>query len=168
MINCRVLFLNGPINSGKSTIGKILSQQLKDAVFLEGDEVVSKEDLSFQQWTVATVMTATLKACELAHELKLPIIAFPLRDSDWKIISKLCDHAGVAPICITLDPGQDIALSARSGRELTVKEKERIQEMYQEGYHERIFSSLVLHNGDESAEATSRKIEAYLKSRPQD
>jgi len=162
MINCRVLFINGPINSGKSTVGKILSTQIKDAVYLEGDEVVSKKDLSLPQWIVATVMTSTLKACELAHEAKLPIIAFPLRDNDWKVISKLCEHAGVKPICVTLDPGLEISLSKRSDRELNSSEKERIQEMYKEGYHQRSFSSLTLDNSSETAQDTSQKIQKFL------
>jgi len=162
MINNRIVFISGPLKSGKSTLGKMLSEKMPDSLFLEGDSLVSKDDLSFQQWTVATVMTVTLRGCELAHEGKLAIVAYPLRDLDWKVIIGLCIHAGVKPICITLAPDQKIALTKRADRELEDWEKKRIQEMYSEGYHQRSFSSLVLDNGSESPQVTCEKILQFL------
>ncbi len=134
MLNCRAIFINGPTTADKSTIGKLLSEQLPDSVFLNGDEIVSKEGLDQAKWVIATVMTGTLRACELAHEGKLPIIAFPLRDKDWKVITGLCNHAGVTPICITLDPDADVA-----------------------------FSSLTLKNAKASTQETCDQILAYLR-----
>lgn len=162
MINCRVIFVNGPINSGKSTVAKMLAEQIPDAVYLEGAEIVSRKELSLSKWIIATIMTGTLKACELAHEGKLAIFAFPLRDNDWKVVSGLCEHAGVDPICVTLDPGIEIALSNRDQRELSEQERQRIEEMYQEGYHQRSFSSLTLNNANESPSQTCKKIRAFI------
>ncbi len=112
MLNCRVIFINGSQQSDKSKVAKLLSEQLPDAVFMNGDEIVSQEGLDHAKWIIATVMTGTLRACELAHEGKLPIISFPLRDTDWKVITGLCNHAGVNPICVTLDSGTDVAFSS--------------------------------------------------------
>lgn len=36
-----ILNINGPINSGKSTVSKILVQQLKSACFIEVDDLLS-------------------------------------------------------------------------------------------------------------------------------
>lgn len=162
MLNCRILFVNGPINSGKTTIAKLLMQQNANRVYLEGDELLSKTELTIQQWTTATVMTGTLKGCELAHEGKMAVIAFPLRDHDWTIIQGLCIYAGVKPLCITLDPGLETALSVRRERQLATEELNRIKEMYQEGYHQRSFSSLIINNGSETPEQTLQKIEQFL------
>jgi hypothetical protein len=163
MLNCRVIFINGPINSGKTTIGKLLSEQAPEAVFLDGDEIVSQEGLDRAKWIVATVMTGTLRACELAHEGKLPIIAFPLRDSDWKVITGLCNHAGVTPICVTLDPGIEVATRNRGARQLNDQEIQRIEEMYKEGYHERAFSSVTLKNSNQGKQETCDQILSYLR-----
>ena len=38
-----ILNINGPINSGKSTVSKILVQQLKSARFIEVDDLLSDE-----------------------------------------------------------------------------------------------------------------------------
>lgn len=39
-----ILNINGPINSGKSTVSKILVQQLKSACFIEVDDLLSDEE----------------------------------------------------------------------------------------------------------------------------
>jgi hypothetical protein len=163
MLNCRVIFINGPLNAGKTTIGKLLSEQMPDAIFLDGDDIVSQEGLDFAKWVIATVMTGTLRACELAHEGKLPVIAFPLRENDWKVITGLCNHAGVTPICITLDPGMEAAKANRGSRNLKDKEIQRIQEMYQENYHQRPFSALTVNNQKETPQATCDQILSFLR-----
>jgi hypothetical protein len=127
MLNCRVIFINGPVDADPSSVGKLLSEKLPDSIFLNGDEIVLKEGLDHAKWIIATVMTGTLRACELAHEGKLPIIAFPLREKDWKVITGLCDHAGVSPICITLEASE--GLQQISFSSLTVKSsRETLQE----------------------------------------
>jgi len=138
MLNCRVIFINGSMNTDKSAVGKLLSEKLPEAVFLNGEEIVSKEGLDQAKWVVATVMTGTLRACELAHEGKLPIIAFPLREKDWKVIEGLCGHAGVSPICVTLDSGADSVEGAA-------------------------FSSLTLKNSKETTQETCDRILSYLR-----
>jgi hypothetical protein len=162
MLNCRAVFINGPLNSGQTAISRLLAQQIPNAALMDGETLVAKEELNHSQWLVATVMTGTLRACELAHEGKLPILTFPLRDSDWKVVLKLCDHAGVTPVCITLNPGLENALTTSNGPELTEADKHRIREMYLEGYHQRSFSSMILENASESAEQCCHKIRSYL------
>lgn len=139
MLNCRALFLNGPSNAFKSSVSQILSKNLKEAVCLEGDSIVSKENISQAQWLVATVMTGTLKACELAHEGKLPILSFSFRENDWKIVLNLCDHAGVTPVCVTLNSnlnGSDnpsfSAMTLESERETPEQICEKIQKFWSE------------------------------------
>jgi hypothetical protein len=141
MLNCRALFLNGPSTPFKSSVSQILSKNLKEAVFLEGDTIVSKENISQAQWLVATVMTGTLKACELAHEGKLPILSFSFRESDWKIVLNLCDHAGVTPVCVTLNSKVDGEVASS-------------------------FSSLTMGSESGTPEQTSEKIQKFWSELP--
>lgn len=158
----RILFINGSINSGKSTIAQMLAVKLQNGVYIEGDQVVSRDYLTIQSWLVSTIMNATLLACEFVKDGKIPIVAFPLRDIDWQLIQRLCGYREITPYCFTLDPGYEKAISKREDRELTESEAMRVHQMYTEGYNRRLFSSLILQNEFETPEQTCERIIRFL------
>jgi hypothetical protein len=156
------IFVNGAIHSGKSTIAELLAAALENSVYLEGDDLFSRENLTFEQWIEQTVRIAAKEACALAERGKTAVIAYPLRLEDWQAILEICGKGGVTSICITLAPDIRVALSKRSDRVLEAWELRRIHEMYAEGYHARPFSDLLLDNGSESPEQTVRRIQEFL------
>lgn len=93
-----LIFINGTINSGKSTVASLLSKEIPSSVY--------------------------------------------------KVI--------------TLAPSEETALSKRGDRILTENEKQRISQMYLEGYHKRTFSDLIIKNDFVSAEDTVKKIRVFL------
>ena len=40
----RIININGPINSGKTTVSKLLQEKLPDCLFVEVDELLSDEE----------------------------------------------------------------------------------------------------------------------------
>jgi hypothetical protein len=141
MINCRALFIHTPFSNEASSVANLLAQKIPDAVYLDANRVVAKQGLSDQQWLVATVMTSTLRACELAHEGKLPIMTFAFREKDWKVILGLCEHAGVTPLCVTLETGKPFPAE----------------------YQNQSFSSLSLDSTKESEEKICQRLQTFLE-----
>lgn len=152
-----IIILNGPINSGKSTIGRKLADILPDTIFIEGDDLV-KRDGTLEQW-IPLVLQAIVKEYAQATN-HIIFAAFPLRQKDWEY---LCQHLNANVMCITLSPPLDVALSQRGSRKLTPWEKNRIQEMYREGYQSQSFSSLIYYNESGDADETARYIADYLR-----
>lgn len=151
-----IIIINGPINSGKSTVAKKLAGIFSDAIFIEGDGL-GKRGGALEQW-IATVLESIIQRCAQATNRNI-FIAFPLREEDWQYLQR---HLPANLICITLSPPLSTALSNRGSRNIEEWEKKRIREMYREGYQSRDFSSLIQDNGLESADKTAQHIAAHL------
>lgn len=135
-----VLAINGPINSGKSTLGRSLAEMLPDARFIDGDE----HDLSAmppgpQKWAAAI---AHIEHQVEAAEGSYLVVAYPLNCGDFERLRAVCQKRAARLVVVTLNPPLETALSHRGGRKLTPWEKMRIVEMYQEGYQAQTFSNL--------------------------
>ena len=64
---------------------------------------------------------------------------------------------GVPLHCVTLDPSMAVALTNRGTRELTEGERQRIPELYAEGYHAPAFGTII-NNAHQTPEETAREI----------
>jgi hypothetical protein len=136
-----VIHINGPINSGKSTVGQALSRLLPDAVFVDGDDHDAPDDAPLTARVQAALRRleahiAGARGCYL-------VAAYPYQAS-YKRLEAASEARGARFLVLTLAPPVEVALTDRGTRKLSPEEKERIVEMYQEGYHARPFSSLVL------------------------
>ena len=156
------VFINGPINSGKTTIAKIVSDKIANGVFIDGDNLVSENGEPLDVWIKKSIEEAILKARLFVSENKIPIISFPLRDEDWEAISIL-KNEDITPICITLSPKLETVLYSRKNRKLEKWEIERTKQMYAEGYNSRKFSSLIIENDEIEAEETAKIALEFLK-----
>jgi Adenylate kinase and related kinases len=137
-----VVLVNGPINSGKSTLGFALSRRLPEACFVDGDDHDAPDDAP-----LSVRIDAALRRIEAriaGAEGQFLVVAYPLRQEDFERIRVACEGQGARLIVITLAPPLAAALADRGGRRLDPDERERIVEMYREGYHARPFSNLVL------------------------
>lgn len=77
-----VIHLNGPINSGKTTIGLALARALPDARFIDGDDHDAPVDAPFDvQWAIALERLVT--QITHARERHL-VIAYPIGETEFE------------------------------------------------------------------------------------
>lgn len=150
-----VIVLNGSVNSGKTTTGRALAEMLPGAVFIDGDDHGVPSSVPFDEmielsldWLVTKIVEATAS---------ILVIARPLRDSDFARLQSVAKTCGAELVVVTLAPPLIIAGADRGDRKLDAWERNRVPEMYAEGYANRGFSDLVI-TKMVSPEMTAREI----------
>ena len=166
----QIININGPINSGKTTISKLLAQELNKALFIEVDDLLSDEEqeklgLTMEQgWKERTDRLAQLIAKEkLLARYEHIVFAYPIADNtyqEWKSF----EDENTKFINITLAPALEVCIQNRGNRVLSKAEVERIKEMYKEGYHNRPYADLIVDNTGQTAQETLNKIMMFLKT----
>jgi len=167
-----LLNINGPINSGKTTVSKILERILPNAVFIEVDELLSDEEeatagLSLQQGWAERQKRLKEKLLDLkqSRTYETVIFAYPIGDNSYYEWSSMADE-NTQFMNITLAPSLDECLKNRGMRVLTDWEKNRIREMYAEGYQNRPYADFIVNNDYQTPEETAGIITAFVQKKP--
>ncbi len=135
-----VVCINGSINSGKSTIARLLADRLPGARFVEGDDH-DGHDLPFEEMIAHAVQRLATIVAEGRETL---VIAYPLRETEFAILRDAAASRDLQLVVVTLAPPLEVVLVQRGARLLDDGERARIREMYGEGYHQRPFSDLII------------------------
>lgn len=164
-----ILNINGPINSGKTTVSKILVNLLPNATFIEVDELMSDEEeaklgLSIQDgWAERQKrLNETLLALKQSRQYKTVIFAYPISENSYKKWSSMADE-NTRFINVTLAPSLEECLKNRGERELDDWERNRIKEMYEEGYQNRPYSDFIINNDNQTPEETAEIIKGFIE-----
>jgi hypothetical protein len=137
-----VVHINGPINSGKSSVGQALTRLLPKAVFIDGDDHDAPDDAPLATRIQAALQRIVTQITEATGDYL--IVAYPLDQTHYEQLRAASERRKACLLVLTLAPPLEVALSDRGARQLTPGERERIIEMYEEGYHTRSFSDAVL------------------------
>lgn len=164
-----ILNINGPINAGKSTVSKILVNMLSRATFIEVDELMSDEEqekrgLSLQQgWRERHKrLNQKLQTLKQSRTYEAVIFAYPIADNtyqDWKALEDNQTHF----LNITLAPSLAECLKNRGTRVLNDWERNRIRQMYEEGYQNRSYSDFIINNDNQTPEETAEIIKGFVE-----
>ena len=164
----RIININGPINSGKTTISKLLKEKLPFCLFIEVDELLSDDEQKKLQLTREEGWAERLKRLNqiILEEKKIQryeniVFAYPMTKKSYHQW-KLWEDENTKFINITLAPQLDICLQNRGERKLTESEKQRINQMYSEGYNRPEFSDLVIDNSTQTPIETLKNILYFL------
>ena len=164
----KIVNINGPINSGKSTVSKLLIKKLDNALFVEVDDLLSDEEqeaLGLHMEAGWTERTNRLN--KLVNEYKktkrydIIVFAYPISKNlydEWKSF----EDKDTSFTNITLAPSLEVCLTNRGQRELASWEINRIKEMYDEGYHNREFADLIIDNSNQTPQETVDVILMFL------
>jgi hypothetical protein len=136
-----VIHLNGPINSGKSSVGLALADLLPNGIFIDGDDHNAPDDAPLGiriQFAMQRIEAQITKA-----EGDYLIVAYPLDQAHYRRLQAATERRGARLLVLTLAPPLEVALSDRGDRKLTPGERKRIIEMYEEGYQAGAFSTAV-------------------------
>ncbi|KVD91830.1 shikimate kinase [Burkholderia stagnalis] len=157
-----VIHLNGPINSGKSTIGAALARTLPDARFIDGDDHDAPEDAPFDvQWAIAL---ERLVRCIADERKRFLVVAYPIGEMEYERLRAACDARSARLFIVTLAPPEAVARSDRGERVLTDWERERIAQMYREGYASRDFSDCLVDTSRLPVHACAAEIARFVQS----
>lgn len=165
----KIININGPINAGKTTISKLLKDKIPNCLFIEVDDLLSDEEeerlgLKMEEgWTER----GRRLAASIAQEKKLKrydvvIFAYPMTDKTYREW-KSWEDENTRFINITLAPKLEVCLQNRGERKLSAQERERIKQMYREGYHSSKFADLIVDNSRQTPEETLQEILSFLK-----
>lgn len=164
-----ILNINGPINSGKTTVSKILVNLLSNSTFIEVDELMSDEEevklgLSMQDgWAERQKrLNETLLALKQSRQYETVIFAYPISENSYKKWSSMADDT-TKFLNITLAPNLEECLKNRGTRELDDWERNRIKEMYEEGYQNRSYSDFIINNDHQTPEETAKVIKGFVE-----
>ena len=158
----KIININGPINSGKSTISRLASQQLPDSIFIEVDDFEGG-DLPFDEriaWRLDQLYQ-TLEHHLLEDKLKYVILAYPMYPETFQKISEIAQGRAQF-IVITLAPDLETCLTNRGNRALDAWKIGRIKEMYDEGVPSFEPSDLFINNSTKSPAQTAQEIIEFL------
>ncbi|MBQ2810757.1 MAG: adenylyl-sulfate kinase, partial [Alphaproteobacteria bacterium] len=165
----RIININGPINSGKSTVSKLLVQKFANALFIEVDDLLSDEEqetlgLNLEQgWQERTNRLDNIIKQEKAKKTFDTIIfAYPITQHLYNQYKKWED-SNTDFINITLAPSLQICTRNRGDRMLKIEEIERIKQMYKENYHRPECSNLIIDNSNQTPMQTVEEILNFLK-----
>ena len=157
-----IVIVSGPINAGKSTVARQLSRLVPDSLYIDGDNLAPIDLPNVQKWATAVelISQATLSIAQTGLHL---FVSYPIDAANWEKIKSPLRTAGYDVRCVVLAPPFEVALSERSGRQLSDWERARISVMYDEGYDNPSFANLVIDNSGEGTNETAQRICDYLQ-----
>ncbi len=158
----QVIFLNGPIGAGKTTLGRALANDLC-AAFLDSDDLRDRSKRWYEE--TLTLANALVRAGTSAlTERPLLVIAMPLRARDWAFFCARFRAQETTTYCVTLAADLDAILDPRRGRAFDAGERARIAEMIAQGYAARPFSDLIVDSGRQGFAETLGTLAADCRS----
>lgn len=156
-----IIFLNGSINAGKSTIAKILAKKIENAALLEID--VFHEMIEWMPIDKAVPINLENALSVIRNFVKREIsviVPYPLSQKNYDfMISGLKDLETDIDI-FTLAPKLEKVLENRGSRELTEQEKERIKHHYDIGIPNPTFGEII-----DNSEQTPQETANYILSK---
>lgn len=163
-----LLNINGPINAGKTTVAKLLAKQLPHAMFIEVDDLSTDEEekelgLDFKGRIALRLerLDAALRKQIADNIHPLVIFAYPMSEGNYARWIALAGK-GVEFKSVTLSPDLEVCLTNRGTRDLTEWETNRIQQMYDLGYHNPPQADLVINNTHQIPQQTVDQIISHF------
>jgi hypothetical protein len=130
----KIIFLNGSINSGKSTVANRLKEIVPNLAHVEVDDLhgfiswMPIEQAIHLNWENAALVTRTFIRAGIDV-----VFSYPLSRRDYEYVLGKFDGVEARFIPITLFAEREAAKTNRGARELTPWERERIDWMHENG-----------------------------------
>lgn len=158
-----IIFINGSINAGKSTVAKILVKELSNVALVEID--VLRDMIGWMPIDQAIPINLENAVSVIKNFSKRGlnvIVPYPLSQKNYDYIMGELKKIDAKIYIFTLAPGLEKALTNRGTRELTEKEKDRIKYHYEIGIHAPNFGE-VIDNSEQTPEETAKIILGKIK-----
>jgi chloramphenicol 3-O-phosphotransferase len=150
-----IIFLNGTINAGKTTVAKILVSKLPNTALVEIDALREMIDwMPIDKAVPINLENAVSVIKNFSKHSINSIVPYPLTEKNYTYIShELADLKDTIKV-FTLSPNMEKALTNRGTRELSPEEKDRVKYLYSIGIHEPSFGETI-DNSNQTPEETA-------------
>ncbi len=158
-----LIFINGSINSGKSTVTKLLVKELPKTALIEVDvfhEMI--EWMPIDEAIPLNLENALTVIRNFTNRGLNVIVPYPLSQRNYDYFITGLKDLEVETHVFTLAPKLEKTLTNRGTRELTDWEKGRIQHHYDIGIHKPNFGEII-NNTDQTPEETVKVILNKIK-----
>lgn len=159
-----IIFISGSINSGKTTISKLLAKKLDNTVHIEVDSLREFTDfMPLDEVMIQLNLENSALVANNFHSHNIDsIISYPLSQSNFDFLkSKLADQNIKS---FALNPKLETVSKNRGDRELSDWEKERISHHYDKGINNPSFAKAI-DNSNQTPEETAYIILKNIKSK---
>lgn len=153
-----IIFLNGSINSGKSTVSKLLAKELPNVALVEIDTL--REMIAWMPIDEAVPINLENAVSVVSNFAKRDmnvIVPYPLSEKNYQYIINGLKDLDVEIHTFTLAPKLEVTQSNRGERDITQQEQDRIKHHYNIGIHSPSFG-VVVDNTNQTPEETARYI----------
>lgn len=150
-----IIFLNGSINAGKSTVAKILAKNIDNAAILEIDafhEMI--EWMPIDQAVPLNLENAVSVIYNFAKRDINVIVTYPLSQKNYEYMTNNLKDINTSIYFFSLSPKIEKTLTNRGTRELTDQEKDRIKHHYNIGIPNPAFGEII-DNSDQTPQETA-------------
>lgn len=154
-----IIFLNGSINAGKTTVARLLAKELPNSALVEIDvfhEMI--EWMPIDKAIPLNLENAVSVIKNFANGGLNVIVPYPLSQKNYDYMMDSLKDLDTKIHVFTLDPKLEKAVTNRGTRELDDWERERIQHHYNIGIHNPTFGETV----DTSAHAPKETVKYIL------
>jgi guanylate kinase len=159
-----IILISGPINSGKTTVGKALAALLPRTAHLEVDTL--RELVHFLPFEAAipiNLENAAAITSNLARRGIGVILTYPLGEEDYDYLLRAFADLPTAIHTFILGPTLETALVDRGERRLSDHERRRIREQYQDNRHQPAFG-IQIDNTAQAPEETATMIVQRIRA----
>jgi hypothetical protein len=156
-----VIFINGSINSGKTTIAKLLKKKIPNTAHIEVDDLRAFIDwMPLEESIPVNLDNTALIINSFSKRDISSIVTYPLNKDEFNYLTDKIKSKETIYF-FTINPDLKTALSNR-GRELTDLEKQRIKHHYDIKINNPGFGS-VIDNTHQTPEETAEEILRKIK-----
>ena len=158
-----IIFLNGSINSGKSTVAKLLVKELPKTALLEIDafhEMI--EWMPIDEAVPLNLQNAISVIKNFVSKDLNVIVPYPMSQKNYDYMMESLKGLDTKISVFTLAPKIEKTLTNRGNRELTDWEIERIKHHYDIGIHSPGFGEII-DNTEQTSEETAKTILNKIK-----
>jgi len=153
-----IIFLNGSINAGKSTVAKLLVKELSNTALLEIDAL--REMIGWMPIDQAVPINLENAISVIKNFSKRGlnvIVPYPLSQKNYDYVTSELKDLDTKIFVFTLSPKIEKTLTNRGTRELDDWERERIQHHYDTGIASPSFGEII-DNSEQTPQETTRYI----------
>lgn len=160
-----IIFINGSINSGKSTVSNLLAKQMDNTIVFEIDDIMKKIGRGPIDKALPAVHNQAIKELKKkARGSKNIIIPYPLSKENYEKFFNELEVIDNDILAFTLSPRLAVVIKDRGNRKLSDWEKKRIKYHYSIDINNPKYGCIV-DNSDETVEQTVSAILAKIMTK---